>query len=57
MLIGIIGLAIGLMITGVGIYYLYKERREQESRKIYGATIAIGVAVSALSAVILRFHL
>ena len=56
MLIGIIGLAIGLMITGAGIYYLYKERREQESRKIYSSAIAVGVVVTVVAALIIFAH-
>lgn len=53
-MIKIIGLLIGLLIFGFGIYYLIKEKNDKESRKIYtvttvvGAVIAIGVLIFLL---------
>ena len=57
MVIGIIGLIIGLMVLGAGIYYLVKEKNDPESRNIYTAISAIGAAVSIICAVILVTHL
>ncbi len=57
MVIGIIGLIIGLMVLGAGIYYLVKEKNDPESRNIYTVISAIGAAVSIICAVILVTHL
>ncbi|MFT3983440.1 MAG: hypothetical protein QM697_06010 [Lachnospiraceae bacterium] len=45
MIFEIIGLVIGVMILGAGIYYLVKEKNDQESRKIYSITSAVGAAI------------
>lgn len=42
MVISIIGAIIGAMITAFGLYYLVKERKDPESRKIYGIVSGIG---------------
>ena len=34
MVIGIIGIVIGLLVLGAGIYYLIKEKDDKESKKI-----------------------
>lgn len=53
-MIKIIGLLIGLLIFGFGLYYLVKEKEDRESRTIYtitcivGAVIVIGVLVLLL---------
>ena len=36
MIISIIGMLIGALVAGVGVYYLMKEKRDKESVKIYG---------------------
>ena len=47
----IIGILIGLLELGTGIYYLHQEKHDSESRKIYaivsvvGALLAVGAAV------------
>mgnify|MGYP007056874902 CR=1 FL=1 len=49
MIVCIIGILIGLLVLGTGIYYLHQEK--PESRKIYtivsvvGALLAVGAAV------------
>ena len=43
MIISIIGMLIGALVDGVGVYYLIKEKQDKESVKIYG--IISGVAV------------
>lgn len=41
----IIGLLIGVMILGAGLYYLFHEKDDSESRKIYGITTAVGAVI------------
>ncbi|MBO6205966.1 MAG: hypothetical protein J6O73_03410 [Lachnospiraceae bacterium] len=57
MVIGIIGIIIGLLVLGAGIYYLIKEKDDTESKKIYGITSGVGAAVTVAAAVILIMHL
>ena len=38
MMVCIIGILIGLLVLGTGIYYLHQEKHDSESRKIYGNT-------------------
>lgn len=51
MIVNVIGLIIGIMVLGAGIFYLQKEKNDPESKKIYSITVGIG-AVIALAAVI-----
>ena len=53
MAIKIIGLIIGALVLGAGIYYLAKERRDPESRKIYAIVSAVGGAIAVVCAVLL----
>ncbi len=53
MLIKIIGLLVGLLVLGLGIYYLVKEKDDPESRKIYTVISVIGGIVAALCVVLL----
>ena len=46
MVFNIVGLAIGLMILGAGIYYLVKEKEDRESRKIYSITTVVGAVIT-----------
>ena len=57
MVIGIIGIVIGLLVLGAGIYYLIKEKDDKESKKIYGITSGVGVLVTMISIVILVVHM
>ena len=57
MVIGIIGIVIGLLVLGAGIYYLIKEKDDKESKKIYGITSSVGVLVTMISIVILVVHM
>lgn len=43
----IVILVIGVMISGAGIYYFLKEKKDTESRKIYGITTAVGLIICA----------
>ena len=45
MVIKIIGTLVGAFITGIGIYYLVKEWRDKESRKIYSIISGIGLII------------
>lgn len=47
MAITIIGIIIGTMIFGAGIYYLAKEKTDREARKIYTITTVAGVLILA----------
>lgn len=42
MTVKIIGLIVGLLVLGAGLYYLVKEKKDPESRKIYGVVGAVG---------------
>ncbi len=48
-----IGLIIGILILGAGIYYRAKEKHDPESRKIYTAVSAVGGVIAAACAVLL----
>ena len=54
MTVKIIGLIIGLLVTGAGIYYLKKEgMSDEESRKIYSVITSAGALVAVLCIVFL----
>lgn len=57
MVIGIIGIIIGLLVLGAGIYYLIKEKNDSESKKIYSITSAVGAIVTIVAAIILFTHI
>lgn len=42
----IIGIIIGFLILGAGLYYLNKEKDNAESRKIYGVASLIGTIIT-----------
>ena len=46
MAVKIIGLIIGILVLGAGIYYLAKEKHDPESKKIYGTVSAVGAAIA-----------
>lgn len=47
MAITIIGILIGTLILGAGIYYLVKEKTDKEARKIYTITTVAGALILA----------
>lgn len=53
MIIKIIGLIIGVLVLGAGIYYRAAEKQDAESRKIYTIVGAAGGIISALCIVLL----
>ncbi len=53
MLTKIIGLIIGVLIFGAGIYYLVKEKKDPESKKIYTIVSMIGAVITVVCAVLL----
>ena len=53
MTIKIIGLAIGLLVLGAGVYYLSQEKADAEARRIYLWIGAAGGAVAAVCALLL----
>ena len=52
-MITIVGLIIGVLLFGAGIYYLTQNKNDAESRKIYGITAAVGAVVAVVCAVML----
>lgn len=54
MILNVVGLVIGILILGAGIYYLVKEKNDPESKKIYSITAGIG-AVMVLVIIIRMF--
>ena len=57
MVIGIIGIIIGLLVFGAGIYYLVKEKNDPESKKIYSIVSAVGAVVTIVASIILFTHI
>ena len=55
MIIKIIGLVIGILILGAGIYYLAKEKDDPESKKIYTIVSAVGGVIAVACALLLIF--
>ena len=53
MIISIIGMLIGALVAGVGVYYLIKEKQDKESVKTYGIISVIGCVVFIVSLIIL----
>ena len=52
-MIPIIGLIIGILILGAGIYYLTQSKNDPESKKIYSVVSVIGAAVAIVCAVMI----
>ena len=50
MTIKIIGLIIGILVLGTGIYYLAKEQHDPKSKKIYTVISVIGGIITAVCA-------
>lgn len=55
MAIKIIGLIIGILVLGTGIYYLAKEKHDPESKKIYTIVSVIGGVIAIACALLLIF--
>lgn len=53
MTIQIIGLIIGVLVLGAGVYYGAKEKADAESRRIYTAIGVVGGVVAAVCALLL----
>ena len=53
MAVKIIGLIIGILVLGAGIYYLAKEKHDADSRKIYTAISVIGGILTVACAALL----
>lgn len=56
MILNIIILLAGLLILSGGLYYLFKERVDRQSRNIYGITSVVG-AVIVIAVVVKAFIL
>ena len=57
MIISILGTLIGAAVTGVGLYYLKKEKDDPESKKIYSVISGIGAVILIIAAVKLILQL
>ena len=55
MAVKIIGLIIGILVLGTGIYYLAKEKHDPESKKIYSIVSAVGGVIAVACALLLIF--
>ena len=55
MFLKLIGLIIGILVLGAGIYYLVKEKADPESRKIYTTVSIIGGLIAIVCALLLIF--
>ena len=53
MFLKLIGLIIGILVLGAGIYYLVKEKADPESRKIYTIVSIIGGLIAIVCALLL----
>ncbi len=49
-MVTIIGLLIGILVFGAGVYYLVKEKEDKESQKIYTVTTIIGLVIVVAAA-------
>lgn len=55
MVFKIIGIIIGLVVLGTGIYYLVKEKHDPESKKIYTVVSTVGGIIALVCALLLIF--
>ena len=53
MAVKIIGLIIGVLVLGGGLYYLTQEKDDKESRKIYSIVSLIGGVIAIVCALLL----
>lgn len=53
MAVKILGLIIGILVLGAGVYYLTQEKQDPESKKIYTIVSIAGGIVAAVCAVLL----
>lgn len=50
MAVKIIGLIIGVLVLGAGLYYRVQEKQDPESRKIYTITGIVGAVIALVCA-------
>lgn len=50
MAVKIIGLIIGILVLGAGIYYRAQEKHDPESRKIYTVVSVVGAVIALVCA-------
>jgi cytochrome bd-type quinol oxidase subunit 2 len=53
MMIKIVGLLIGILVLGMGLYYRNKEKSDPESKKIYTVVSGIGGVVALICLLVL----
>ena len=54
-IIAILGIIIGAVVLALGLYFLVKERKDPESRKIYSVFAIIGAVIVLISVLTLIF--
>ena len=54
-IIAILGIIIGAIVLALGLYFLVKERKDPESRKIYSVFAIIGAVIVLISVLTLIF--
>ena len=55
MAVKIIGLIIGILVLGAGIYYIIKEKHDSESKRIYSIISIIGAVITIACVLMLIF--
>jgi len=53
MAVKIIGLIIGILVLGAGLYYRAQEKHDPESRKIYTIVSLVGAVIAVVCGVML----
>ena len=53
MAVKIIGLIVGILVLGAGLYYLSKEKHDPEAKKIYTVIRIVGGLAAAVCAALL----
>ncbi len=53
MAVKIIGLIIGVLVLGAGLYYLTQEKDDKESKKIYTIISLVGGVIAVVCALLL----
>ena len=54
-MITIIGLLIGILVFGAGLYYLFKDKEDKEAKKIYTVTAVIGLIIAVVAVLRILF--
>ena len=53
MLVKIIGLVVGILVLCAGLYYLAKEKKDPESKRIYTIVSLVGAVIAVVCVLLL----